>query len=124
MTNPTPEFTHDCTECLFLGTIRRSELILVTDEVAAALTAHVEGTASIADLNKALGVKPPEVWDLYYCEEGDWSHGGSGIARWGDDGPNYKSEPLPYCVGDPELAVAHKMVERLRLGPFKAKTKA
>lgn len=124
MTDPTPEFTHDCTECLFLGTIRRSEMILVTDEVSAALTAHIEGEASIADLNKALGVKPPEVWDLYYCaSKGAPSLGGSIIARTSNNGPDYKSAPLFYC-NDPELAIGYGMVKSLGIGPFKAKAKA
>ena len=119
MTDPTPEFTHDCEECLFLGTIRRSEMILVTDEVSAALTAHIEGEASIADLNKALGVKPPEVWDLYYCAKSASSPlGGSAIARASDHGPDYKSVPLFYASKDPELSVVFDIVRRMKLGPF------
>lgn len=125
MTDPTPEFTHDCEECLFLGTIRRSEMILVTDEVASALTAHVEGKASIADLNKALGVKPPEVLDLYYCtEKGIPTLGGSAIARHGDDGPDYRSAPLRYAAAVPDLAIVFDMVKSLGLGPFKVKAEA
>lgn len=109
MTDPQPTFTHDCEECVFLGTVTNARTILVTDEVVAALTAHVEGSASIADLNKALGVKPPEVWDLYVCTK-KAALKASIIARYGNDAPEYKSSPAFYAAGpDPELSLAFKL---------------
>ena len=101
-----PIYTHDCEGCVFLGTVTNAQTILVTDEVASALTAHVEGTASIADLHKALGVKPPEVWDLYFCKKGRaWP---TVIARCGDEGGNYKSG-ITAALYDTELALALKL---------------
>lgn len=105
----TPTFTHDCEECVFLGAVTNARTILVTDDVAVALTAHVEGFMSIADLNKALGVMPPEVWDLYVCTK-KTALKASIIARWGDDAPDYKSAPAFYADGpDPELSLAFKL---------------
>jgi hypothetical protein len=81
----------------------------VTDEVSAALTAHIEGMASIADLEKVLGTKPPVRHDLYVCR--DQALGPSIIARYGDEGANYKSLPSVVVdgVADPELNLGFKL---------------
>lgn len=119
-----PTFVHDCEECVYLGTVTRSETILVTDDVAAALTEHVldeggmlTGTATIADLNKAMGVKPPEVFDLYFCQKG----GNPGlnstvIARYGDEGHEYKSGVI-FHARDPDLGLAYRLARKLGLLP-------
>lgn len=106
-------YNHDCEECCFLGTIREVQTFLVTDEVADILTAHVEGTASIADLNKALGVKPPEIHDLYVCAK-QGLLGPTVIARFGDLGHEYKSAPIKYATDDHELNEAAKLAARLK----------
>jgi len=107
-----PTYTHDCDECRFLGTIREVQTILVTDEVADLLTAHVDGTASIADLNKALGVKPTETHDLYVCEKKE-SLGPSVIARYGSIEHAYKSAPIKYATTDYELCKAAELARNI-----------
>jgi len=77
--------------------------------VASALTAHVEGEASLADLNKSLGVKSTETWDLYVCDKAHSMLGPSIIARSGHDGPDYKSAPHGYVTMDPELTLGLKL---------------
>ena len=110
-----PEFTHDCEECTPLGTVRRSEMILVTDEVADALTNHIEN-ATVADLVRELGQKAPEVWDLYFCSKRP-SLGGSIIARYGHEGPEYKSAPIGYAQVDTELKLGFDLASRSALIP-------
>lgn len=120
-----PEFVHDCDDCVFLGTIKRSEMVLVTDEVCAALTAHIEGKATLKDLTQALGTKPPEVWDLYVCGRVASTLGPSLIARYGHAGPGYKSMPASIAekLGDPfendeEIALALKLAKSAGLIPM------
>ena len=88
-------------------------------ESAAALTAHIDGEASIADLNKALGVKPPEVWDLYVCDkQGVAPLGPSIIARCSDEGSHYKSAPAWHAGNDPELRVGFDLAKAAGLIRF------
>ena len=107
-----PTWDHDCDECVFLGTSREAQTFLVTDEVAEALTAHIEGTASIADLNKALGVKPSVTWDLYVCKK-EGPLGYSVIARYGSDPSANKSAPIKLVSSDPELGQAAKLAAQV-----------
>jgi len=117
VTDPQPTYTHDCEECVFLGTVTNSQMILVTDEVASALTAHMNDFVSIADINKALGQKPPDVWDLYFCQKGTPSGAWPTVlARHGDDGGNYKSGAAAAQFDD-ELALALKLARVMGLVP-------
>ena len=107
-----PEFTHHCEECIFLGTIRNVQTILVTDEVCDALTAHIEGEASIADLHEALGVLPLDVHDLYLCHEGRKPRV---IARYNDTPTGFKYADVGFGSRDPELAKAEELAGSLGL---------
>ena len=111
-----PEFVHDCDECVFLGTLRRAETVFVTDEVAAALTAHIEdGKASIADLHAAIGMKPAECFDFYFCDKADGIM--TVIARYGSDGESYKSGLLA-AEHDEDLKLALKLAQARGLLPI------
>ena len=116
-----PIFTHDCEHCEFLGTVQNAQTVLVTNEVVDRLTSVVEGKASIADLNRALGVKPVEFYDLYFCAESGVL-GGSVIARYEDNVEAYKSSPLRYVESseDEELLLAARMVKNRAAKSFDA----
>jgi hypothetical protein len=110
-----PTFTHDCEGCTFLGTVANVQSVLVTDAILDALTKHVDGKLSIADLHSNLGVKPAETFDLYFCMSGTPGHEWpTVIARYGNDGPDYKSG-LFAADTDPELSLAKKLAEKLGL---------
>jgi len=120
VSDPDPHFTHDCDECVFLGKITRSEMILVTDKVVSALTRHIE-SPSIADLHREMGVKPSEFFDLYFCNKQD-NRLPTVIARYGDKPEDYKSG-LRFGDGrvqpvDEELALAVKLARKLDLLPI------
>jgi len=112
----TPEFKHDCERCTFLGTSKTVHTVLVVSAVSEALLAHINGFKSIADLNKALDQRPTEHYDLYFCEQGTPGTPGlpTVIARYGDDGPDYKSGMVAAQV-DAELRLALKLARALKL---------
>jgi hypothetical protein len=115
--NLDPEFTHDCEKCVFLGTIKRVETILVTEQVSSALTADIE-KPSIADLAKATEQLPLEIYDLYVCPSNTSLGGASIIARHGHDGPDYKSAPVWYAPGpDRELTLGFAYAKAAGLIP-------
>lgn len=109
-----PEFNHDCEACTFLGTITRREMIMVTDAVVDALTNHIE-KPNLQDLHDVLGVKPAEIWDLYFCGKGPL--GGSIIARFGHEGPDYKSAPISLAEADTELKIGFDLAHKSALIP-------
>lgn len=121
MSNLDPAFTHDCDKCVFLGTIKRTETILVTEQVSSALTAQMPDFVSIADVNEVLGQKPPEIWDLYVCAKQPVnSLGPSIIARYGHNGSDNKSAPACYASKDPGLALGFKFANKAGLIPKRA----
>ena len=63
-----PKWSHDCTGCRFLGRY-------------------------VPPMNSPMD--KPVVRDLYFCDKSD---GGTVIARYGDDGPDYSSLPLTVLI--------------------------
>lgn len=111
---PTYSHTH-CGNCVYLGTFSVAESFLVTDEVVAALTAHIEGKATLADLHRELGVRPTEVHDLWFCPQKGMP---TVIARYGDEGHEYKSGLIFADGTDPELTKAAELARALGLIPI------
>lgn len=112
-----PEFTHDCDMCIYLGTIKRVETILVTPQVSSALTRDIE-KPSMADLARVTEQLPLEIYDLYVCLNGSPLGGASIIARHGHEGPDYKSAPAWYAPGpDRELTLGFEYARAAGLIP-------
>jgi len=116
MTGPEPEFVHDCDNCTFLGTSKTVHTVLVTQKVGDAMLSHIQsGFVSIADLHKAIGVRPSIHYDLYFCSKGlPGAKFPTVIARFGNEGPDYKSG-LVAAEHDDELALALKLARGLKL---------
>lgn len=69
-----PVFTHDCTRCVFLGTLNTKD--------------------------QSYG----GVWDLYWCPRlgvPGAADASSVICRFGNEGPQYSSSLPPECFGEP-----------------------
>jgi aspartate/methionine/tyrosine aminotransferase len=69
-------------------------------------------------IEAALGVKPTEVYDLYFCKKGTPGLRSTVIARCGDEGHEYKSGTIFATTGaDEELALAYKLARAVGLLP-------
>lgn len=90
---PKPVFAHDCDDCTFLGTL----------EYRCTLSRPVSGASWRFTVDKVEVPGFLTVWDLYHCAKRP-----TVIARYGDEGPSYKSG-LQFAKQDSELALAEKL---------------